>query len=206
MRKHAGFLTLVAAATLAACGDGPVSVGDPLTDAEAAALGEAVFASAMSNTASPQPAVVGGPQAVPVSVDQDVELTGPCELGGTVDIDGSVSYQADTETEAFSLDYTVTMVHHDCVAMAESNEQVFTLNGADDVTFQFSMSSTGESFELDGGMEGNVAWESDGRSGQCYIEVAFSGDASQIGTEPEGAFTFEGEICGNTIEQNVTVG
>lgn len=207
MRKHVGFLALGAAAILSACGDDPVSVGDPLSEAEAAALSEVVFASAFANTASfPQPAVVGGPQAVPVSFSEDVELTGPCELGGTVDIDGSVDFQGDDETEEFSLDYSVTIDHNDCMGMAASSEQVFTLNGAEDINFQFSLSAAQESFELDGSMEGNIAWASEDRSGECLIEVTFSGDASQVGEDPVGSFTFDGEICGNSIESNLTIG
>lgn len=205
LRKHVGFLTLVAAGALAACGDDPLSVGDALSEAEAAALSEAVFASAMSNTDTPQPAVVGGPQAAPMSIEQDVELTGQCELGGTVDVDGSVAYQGDTETNEFSLEYSVTLDHHGCVVEAGSNEQVFTLDGVDDLTFQFSLTTGQDSFDLDGGLEGRIAWQSDERSGECGIDISFSGDGAAFGEAVAGSFSLEGQICGNAIDSSLTI-
>lgn len=210
MRKHVGLLTLVAAVSMAACGDDPVSVGDLLTEAEAAALGEVIFASALNNVdASPDPSmsVVGGPRAVPVSFTEDVQLTGQCELDGTVDIDASFSYQGDTETEAFSVDYTATLVHDDCAAVAETNEQEFVLNGAPSLVFAFSLATDGESFELSGGMDGNIAWESGDRSGECLVEVEFAGDANQFGEGvTSGSFSFDGSICGNEIESELLIG
>ena len=210
MRKHVGFLTLVGAVSLSACGDDPVSVGDVLSEAEAAALGEVIFASALSNVnASPEPsmAVVEGPQAAPVSYEVDVDVTGDCQLGGTVNIEASVDYQGDTETEEFAIDYTAKLVHDDCAAIAEGTEQEFILNGAPDLTFVFSLATAQESFELSGTMNGNIAWESGERSGQCLVTVEFAGDADQFGESgTHGAFSFDGSICGNELQSELLVG
>jgi len=185
--------------TLAACGDDdPTDIieGDPLTEAEAAALAEVVagtlFASYEQGLQAP--ARVTGT----LSVDD----TYPCEFGGSVDVDGNLAFNINDQTGDGTINFDVTQDHNDCSVMSE-DDILFTLNGAPNVTSNFTIVTEGDFLSFTGGYDGAVAFETEDKSGTCSLEVDFSLQGN-VATET-GSATLNGRVCGITFSHDLTL-
>lgn len=185
----------------AACGDSATEVVGDLSQAEAEALAEVVGATVFSST-SAVPGAQGAPARTPISGSESVSATVPCELGGTVAVDGSLEYSGDTDTEV-NATFGVTQVHNGCVAESQDGIR-FTLDGAPDVTANVSLSVSESALSLEGTYGGAVDWSTDGREGTCSLDVTLSVDMS--GTAESGSASMSGTVCGVTFQKSVTVG
>jgi hypothetical protein len=201
-------LTLVAAVGVAACGDddGPIATGDPLTDVEAQALSEVILETAFSSTAGGfggVPAAVDGPQAAPVPFSTSVDISAPCDGGGTVSIAGDLSGTVDNETGEFDATYNVTQSHSNCVATS-ADQQTFTLNGATALGFAFSAVTQGEltTFDWDGTLTGTIDWATGEKSGSCSLSLTYTADY----TGQSITATSTGTVCGVTVNQEFSYG
>lgn len=199
--------TLVAAAGFAACGGSTDLVTDELSEVEAqefaSALMLATFNSAQSIPQQPQLAP-GGPQAAPYGYSFDFEGDVECPLGGSVAVTASLEVDGDTETEAGTVDYTITQVHGGCVVSSEEGEHVFTLWGAPNLVLDFLVASNGAGvIEWSGSVLGNVEWVTEGRQGTCAVALEFGG--RQEG-EASLAAEVAGSVCGFAVSQELMVG
>lgn len=201
------FLAAALVLPLAAC-DGGLDLDGELTEAEAAALGEALFATTWENTETQPPAGADPAAGVPFSAEWTVETTAPCPVGGTLDLDGSASLSGDTETNVVNLTYQMTQVHNDCEVRAGEANQLFKLNGSPNVTTGYTVvtnnQSTTSGFEIAGAITGAIQWETEGRAGICSIAVEFDGGGNQ--TEGTANFSLEGTICGVTVTHQASIG
>ena len=143
-RTRLRILSVIAAGALSACSDG-TGVEIELSEAEAAALAQAVMQAAILTTATGPnaPAEVGGPALAPYSSELDVSFTADCPLGGTVDVDGQVQASGDDETGEGRIELTVEHEHHGC--MVESDEGiVFTFEGSPRLELDLAIESDGQ--------------------------------------------------------------
>src|SRR5688572_23955483 len=101
--------------SLAAC-ESSTGVGDELSSAEASALAAAILDlsldASISETAPT--ALSTGPAATPVTFSHDVEVEGPCQLGGTMAVDLHVSGTRDAATQQGQLDIDTDADHRGC--------------------------------------------------------------------------------------------
>ncbi|HET9949633.1 MAG TPA: hypothetical protein VFQ22_11970, partial [Longimicrobiales bacterium] len=120
--------TLVA---VAACSDDDGTGLADLTEEQARDVAQAVLVAAMGGvmeipTDPPDATAVGGPAAAPFSYDFDADLTAPCDGGGEVQVEATLHVEGDDETEAGTVEYTMTEVPNDCV-VTTYNGNVYTL-------------------------------------------------------------------------------
>ncbi len=196
-------LALVAALGVAACGDdGPVATGDPLTEAEVAALSEIILTSAFLSPSGAPNFVEGGPQGAPVSFSESVELTVPCEGGGSVNLTGSASGTVDDETGEFDLAFSLGQAHSSCVATAQ-NEQTFELDSSMSLVFNFEGTFDQEvtTLDWDGALTGSVDWETGEKSGGCSVDLSYA--ASFTGQSITASTN--GAVCGVTVDNEFNV-
>jgi hypothetical protein len=190
-------LPLVAA--LGACGES-TGIDVELSEAEAAALTEAVMQAAIFTTAiGPSgPAQASVPRSAPYSSGADVSFTTECLLGGTVDIDGSVQASGDDETGEGRIELSVTQNHRGCMVEAD-NGVVFTFDGAPALSLDLAIQSDGDS-ELgwSGTVAGAVDWATEEREGRCTIALAFAGSISEV--EQAIEISVEGQVCRQAVE------
>lgn len=200
-RTRTPALALALGLALGACSDGPTDIieGDPLTEAEAAALAEVVAGSlftAWEGSASAAPA--RGPARA--SGTGQINDTFPCELGGSVAVAGSLSFDVDDDTGDGTIQFSVTTDHDDCAVESEDGIG-FILNGAPNITASFAIVSEGSSLSFSGNYEGAVAWATDDKSGRCSIEVDF--DLSGDVTAETGSASLTGRVCGVTFDHSL---
>ncbi len=209
-KRTVRILTLVAAMGFAACDEdsGPLTTGDPLSEAEATALASFVLNAAFQSTSGlpSAPAAVDGPQAAPFSFSTDVSVTVPCDEGGTVAISGSASVNGDDETNEYLVDYEASQAFDGCVAIEAETEQTFTLNGSVGMvaTADLAMSPEQElTFAIETSITGSLDWESgDGRSGTCGISIT----SQATSTGQAITATTEGSACGVSVSETFTYG
>lgn len=198
-RIYARGLTLALAVALGACSDDPTDLveGDPLTEAEAAALAEVVAGTLFSTWEG-----TSGPAAAPARASGTfpVDDVFPCESGGSVAVSGSLSFDVDDQTGDGTLDFSVTSVHSDCAGQSEEGI-AFTLNGAPDITATFSAVSEGDAIDFSGGYDGAIAWETGEKSGTCSVDVDFS-FTGNLATET-GSASLAGRVCDITFSQTL---
>jgi hypothetical protein len=192
-------LTLALALVVGACSDNPTDIieGDALTQAEAAALAEVVAATLFSTweTAS-------GPPTAPARASGTFQFQDqlPCELGGSVAVSGSLSYNVDDESGDGTLNFSLTGVHSDC--QGESQDGIaLTLNGAPNITASFSVVSEGDAIAFSGGYDGAVEWATGEKSGTCSVDVDFS-LTGNVATET-GSASLQGRVCGITFSHSL---
>jgi hypothetical protein len=196
--------SLLAGAALGACGES-TGVEVDLSEAEAAALAEAVMQAAIFATSNGTgPALASGPNAAPYSYGSDVSFTAECLLGGTVDVDGSVAASGDDETGEGRIELSVTHDHHGCVAEAESGV-VFTFDGAPALALDLVLETDGQS-ELgwSGTIGGAVDWATEEREGRCTVALAFAGLVSDVENAIE--ISVEGSVCQRAVELSWSLG
>lgn len=204
-------MALLGAFGVAACGeDGPVSTGDALSEAEAAALSEIILGTAFQATAGgipTAPATVDGPQAAPFSYSSDVDFTAPCSGGGTASLNGNATINGDDQTGEFSIAYNVTASYNECSEFAGQQEQEFTVGGSLTMTANADYTAgQGQEFgslTSTGSFNGSVSWSSDdGRSGTCAVALT----SSTTSTGQSITATTEGSFCGVSISETFTYG
>lgn len=201
-RRHAPPPILLTAASLLLLGgcssDGPTELLDDLTAEEAELMMEALAqAGGVSIPDAGDPGA--GPAAVVVSIDVENEVS--CPQGGSILVTGSFDGDVDEQTGQgeFSLDYT--QAHRSCSVTAPSTGDDWTFDGLPDVGVDFDLLVTQDGFFLDGVQSGTVGWSTDGRSGNCTIDVTYS----VSGSETSLSGTVSGSVCGHQISTSVDV-
>ena len=206
-RSKVALVGLVAMAGMAACDDstgpGPDS---SLTEAEAAAMAEIflgqTFAAGQHGVMGQQ---VGTPllAAAVVQVENELEITLPCPLGGSVLSNRTLSGTVDQESGALDMQFRLVQTHQACVVQPPDSEVRFTLDGAPDLTGAYSLALDGMGgYQADGTLAGAVAWAAEDRSGTCEVSLSFSGSG-----QAQGAFSLSlsGRVCDTTISHEVSV-
>lgn len=204
--KSLRILSLAAAATLAACGDDGTGPEADLSQAEAVALAEIIASSAFMGAGyvPTDGTAAGAPARTPWTVDDELIAESlPCEFGGTVSVEGSLTAEGDDEEGWAEAELSLTQTHDGCGAAAQDGTR-FTLSGAPNVTANFSVSVSEESISLDGGYGGALEWETDGRSGKCTIDFDIAIDVN-AGAET-ASVDMGGTVCGISVSRSVTVG
>jgi hypothetical protein len=193
--------TLVTVATLsvlAACGgdDDPLGVnsGDPLTAAEIQAVFLAISESfnEMNSGAS-----AAGPARAPVAFSQSLSGSATCPEGGSMAGNGSASGTVDDETFVIDLTYQLRLSPAACAVPTET--AIITLDAAPYVQLDMDFLLTETLIDISGTQSGGIAFtSSDGRSGSCAFDIAFSVDADLEGGS--GTSSVSGTVCGVSAE------
>lgn len=204
-RTTYGALALLASLGLVACSDDGTGTGsDQLTAEEAAAIAEFVMTHTM-DAASQAQASPQGPMAAPYTYESQVDFNAPCPLGGSVDVSGTVSVRGDTEIPGGTVGMAMVEVHNRCVGQDEATGQTFTLDGKPDLTVQFTMESDAEgNMDLSGSFQGVLAWQTEGRGGDCEFSLTFSGAGSQATGASSGSVS--GSVCGVNVSEQFVAG
>lgn len=194
-------LALVTSTALAACGDdddgtGP-SGGDELTTAETQALVEVILGGAAFTGGSFSRTAYNALQAGSAGTDP-FEYSGPCAEGGTLSLSGEVVDNTDSSGNG-TASFTIDLVHSDCRARA-SNGMLFTLNGNPNVRMQFNLTTTENTFDYDGSLNGNVRWATSDRQGTCGIDIQYEVHATASGSYSGSQ---SGTACGKNINQTL---
>jgi len=198
-RRYATLLTAASLLVLSGCSDdSPTELLDDLTAEEAELMMEAI-ARAGGVTIPDASDPGAGPAAVVVSIDVENEVS--CPQGGSVLVTGSFDGDVDEQTGEgeFSLDYA--QAHRSCSVTAPSTGDVWTFDGLPEVGVDFDLLVTQDGFFLDGIQSGTVGWSTDGRSGNCTIDVTYS----VSGSETSLSGTVTGSVCGHQISTSVDV-
>ncbi|HSR40958.1 MAG TPA: hypothetical protein VLL48_02270 [Longimicrobiales bacterium] len=198
---------LIALAPLSACSDGPTGpTGDELTEEESAALMEA-FASLSAFAAPPtQPdqqasMAPASMAAQAITLEFTFDEDHPCPQGGQANLSGSVNGEFDSETGEGTFGFSYSLDPDGCVVVHAPTERTFTLTGAPDVDVTMDLTITQTAVTASGGHEGRIAWESEGESGECPIDVTF--DFS--GEETALSGTVSGSVCGYSVERTINI-
>lgn len=196
--RHTLVLTL--AAGLAACGDSstdPDNEGDELTEAEAEVMVEALaeaggfFVGSFGSAGGP---ASSGPAAAPQ--DFPIDDNPSCPEGGSIDLDGNGT----VDDETGFLSWTITQTHQSCVVTA-SDGSTWTFNGNPNITLDFEMTFSENSFTADGTQEGGVSWSQGSKSGSCSIDLTYAFSGSEDGTSFSGSVN--GSVCGHAVSETV---
>ncbi len=190
---------------LAACGGGPTTSGDPLTEAEAAELAEAIAEGGFAGFGTFGAPGMQAPSQPAANVTITLNDTYPCnDQGGTgsVTIAGSLTANVNDQTGAGTFGFDYTLTPQGCQVITES-DVVFTLDGDPNLQVQgeFTWSDTVAEGSL--GYEGTLAWESsDARAGSCGIELTANYDFNfaTTGTSSASA-TLTGTVCGVSVNR-----
>jgi hypothetical protein len=200
--KGTRFLALLGVLAVAACGDDPTGTSN-LSEAEAQELAAAVLTAAFTSWSyvPTGPAMADGPALAPYEYSDSWEGTAPCAGGGNVAVSASVSAVGDDETGETDVDMELSQVHNNCVV--QSGQQPFTLNGNPSLVVDLMLESDGDqSTSFDGGINGALDYEYDGRSGTCSIAYEFAGNM----TGSTGSWSVNGNVCGVSVEQQLSFG
>ena len=186
------------ALTLAACGGDPVGVnsGDELTDAEIQTVFDA-FSGAIGgvDASASRVAPQDGIQMAEITVNQSVNVTTGCDLGGEISLSGSVEGTVDDETFASNLEMGIG-VQFDACAVA-SDQNTVTVDG--DIQFDSHVVIDEGSFSVDGTQVGGFDFTTnDGRIGSCAIDIDFSASFTE-GTSAQSSVS--GTVCGRSASQ-----
>jgi hypothetical protein len=186
------------ALTLAACGGDPVGVnsGDELTDTEIQAIFNA-FGGAFSSVGASAhaSAPLDGMQMAEIDVDQEVNVSAPCNLGGEISLNGSVDGTVDDETFASNLEMEVGVQFDACGVASDQN--TLTVDG--EIDFYSHVVLNDGSFSADGWQRGGFEFATnDGRSGSCAIDIEFSASYTE-GTSAQSSVT--GRVCGRSASE-----
>lgn len=202
-RRHATLSSLFAVASLlflSGCSDdSPTDLLDDLSAEEAELMMEAVAQAGGLTIPDQMGGGEPGPAAVVVSVNVETEVS--CPEGGSVFVSGSFDGDADEQTGRgeFSLDYA--QVHESCSVRAPSTGDLWTFDGLPDVGVDFDLVVAEGAFSLDGTQSGTVGWSTNGRSGNCTIDVTYT----VSGSETSLSGTVTGSVCGHQISTSVDV-
>lgn len=196
-------LVLAACVAFAACGETDVVMGE-LSEAEASDLAGAVLFATFNATGGAPPAPAPeGPQLAPYSYDGEVSTEVECPLGGLVAVTADVVVEGDTESEAVTIDYSMTQVHDECGVVSE-NEREFTLWGAPGLELDLLVATNGQGVvEWGGSVVGAVEWETDGRGNTCEVALEFE---ARVEAQESFDAALAGVVCGFEVSRSLTVG
>lgn len=185
---------LLAGALASGCSEGPTeppTTGEPLSAAESEALFEAMRAIHNDTAAT----IIGGSENSYVVA---------CPLGGQIAITTAVEDESVADTVRLTTDFTASPSG----CQVSGGGMRFTVDGSPGVRERTTMSFIGlfEAFTLEGSVAGALAWQSDGRSGSCNIDMALSGGLDASGTEPSLAAVLAGTLCGHETRLDVEEG
>lgn len=203
-RNIVRIMALVGSVGFAGCETTDVVMGE-LSEIEAQELADVVMFATFSSTGSvPAPAPeMNGPQAVPFAYASEFDGTVQCPLGGAVGIAASFEASGDTESEAGSVEYSMTQIHDGCMATSE-NDRTFTLWGSPSMNFAFTVENDGRGVvEWAGSVQGAIDWESEGREGSCSVQMEFAGRDEEGAT---ASAQLMGTICGHTVSRSMSIG
>jgi hypothetical protein len=165
--------------TLAACGGDLVGVnsGDELSDTEIQAIFNA-FSGALDgvDASASRVAPQDGIQMADIDVNQSVNISTGCNLGGEISLSGSVEGTVDDETFASNLEMGIGIQFDACIIASEEN--TVSVDGSQVGGFDFTTN--------------------DGRIGSCAIDIDFSASLSD-GTSAQSSVT--GTVCGRSASQ-----
>ena len=209
------------AISLVACGgdDDPVGMNDPLSEAESTALANILvfqitsFADdevpffALAPAATPAQAAATPAQA-PYSITEQVSVTLPCALGGSMDLSGSSTVTGDLDLESddvLSAIVSLVTVHRGCVAVDEGTGSQFTMTGAPNITFTLELlGDFNAGLSVQGTAIGSVRWETpDDRVGLCGIDLSFASSLNFLTGVVTS--TTEGQVCDEDISFSETI-
>ncbi len=197
-QKCAFGLAVGLALTLSACGDDPMGVnsGDELSDAEIQAIFNA-FGGAFDDidASASVAAPADGIQMAEIHVDQSVNVSAPCDLGGEISLNGSVDGTVDDETFASDIEMEVG-VQFDACAVA-SDQNTLTVDG--DIQFDSHVVLSETEFSADGSQVGGFEFTTnDGRTGSCAIDIDFSASYTEGASAQSNV---SGTVCGRSASQ-----
>lgn len=203
LRRHATPSILFAVASLlflSGCSsDGPTDLLDDLSAEEAELMMEAITQA--GGVAVPDEVGGGeaGPVRVVISVDVDSQLS--CPEGGTIRLTGSFDGDVDEQTGEGEVSLAYTQTHQNCSVRAPSTGDLWIFDGLPDIGVDFDLVVADGAFTLDGTQSGTVGWSTNGRSGNCTIDVTYA----VSGSETSLSGTVSGTVCGHQISTSVDV-
>jgi hypothetical protein len=130
----------------------------------------------------------------------NLSTTMACPHGGEVVVSGSSS-DGRTNGSEIVIDYDISMLHTDC-GVGEPG-RVFVLNGNPDLVQSGTIRVRGlfEFIAIDSRILGSLAWQFDGRSGVCDLDVTITSSASSA--TGEGTASISGTACGAPVTQEL---
>jgi hypothetical protein len=203
-------LAPVLALGLAACGGGFTSSGDALTQTEAADLAEALAQGGFAGFGSFGAAAPSrAPGAAATTITQTLAETVPCDSGGTVAINGSVTGNINQTASGGTISFNYTAVPNACVVPTSGGKK-FTISGDPNLKaqgdFTFTIGSTSEAFQGSLNYGGKFGWtSSDGRAGACGLDLTANYDFTFSGSSATGTATLSGTVCGVSVSRSVSV-
>lgn len=210
--KRASLLALAMAglALVTACGDDdPVATnsGDQLTEAELQQIAPELFqilggVLGGDFSGGGAPLTAPGTSAAVVPFSQNVDMTAPCEGGGTASVTGSVSGDVDDQTNAATMDLNATQTLDSCLVMGDA--VAVTVSTAPPLEITAHLESDGDSsISVSSTTEGGLSFlTDDGREGTCYLN--FTSDVSV--TSQSASYSVNGEICGVSVDNSFIFG
>lgn len=211
--KRAMIAVLAAVASLAACGDegtvGPEGRNDAITREEALALtsrlmeaseqaGVGAYESSQSSASLSASAATSS--GLPKSITIDHTGSHPCPVSGRVTFELSldVAWESKRPRHDFSFDAAGTLTPEACAFVKK--DVTLTVDGEPSLGFEAHAASVGGELEpFTSAASGALSWStSDGRSGQCVIDLAAEIDFV------ERQRVAQGEVCGHSIDETIT--
>lgn len=196
--KSMSGLAVGLALTMTACGGDLVGVnsGDELSDTEIQAIFNA-FSGALDgvDASASRVAPQDGIQMADIDVNQSVNISTDCNLGGEISLSGSVEGTVDDETFASNLEMGIGIQFYACIIASEEN----TVSVDGGIQFDSHVVIDDEAFSVDGSQVGGFDFTTDdGRIGSCAIDIDFSASLSD-GTSAQSSVT--GTVCGRSASQ-----
>lgn len=203
MRALSG-LAAALALGLAACGDF-TSSGDPLSESEAAELAEEIVEGGFVGFGAQGAAPMGAPGETAARVTVTLNESAPCDGGGTVGVNGSMTADVNQTTGAGTFEFNYAIAPSGC-QVTTSGGKTFTLTGDPNITVQGNFNWTETHAEGSLTYDGKFKWtSSDGRSGACGVNLEASYEFNWGTTGSSGSASLSGSVCGVTVNRTVSV-
>jgi len=181
---------LVLAAVSAGCDD-PVDPSGTLTEAEALALFKSVTEGLELLELGPGEDTEPGP----------MDTTLACPHGGRARIAGSATGGVVGDTARIVVRAVVTPAG--CEVLGDA--MMFTVDGDPGLRTELAVDIIGfEKIVMGGGVEGDIRWRLEDRSGDCAIDLPLdaTADLSNL-DDPEVTGGFKGKMCGHDIQFDI---
>src|SRR5688500_10940326 len=200
--RHFFAITFAADLLLAGCVGADIPEPSDLTREEAVQLAalvgvtgaDRIEAGWTSESRSPS----GGASGLRLAtLRQDLDISGPCPLGGNVGLEGEVEIEAVNHSGSIEAAFVVT--HDDC--KVNTDEGPITLDGRPSLTFTgaFAWANDQQSQPPRLTSSGNVAWaRGSGGAGTCEVDLVSVTDFIARRRTVDGTF------CGFEIEEELT--
>src|SRR5690606_14617035 len=173
------YSAILLAALAAGCGRGAAGPNQARLSQEttleiASALFAELFATGFAGEdgAWPGDDVPAGAPLFNLMPTQEISATGPCELGGSISFEGTITDEVDDQgTGTFSMDLRETP--NDCVV--STTEGQFTINGDPNlrITVDLTAPVDVELADIAMSIGGGFRWSGQPGSGRCGVDVTF---------------------------------